>query len=147
MIFVRRLSCSRVWLVLPLALLAGEPLRAQYAKYEGLTVRSIQFDPVRQPLEADELHQILPLKIGEPLHRAVVQSSIERLFSTGRYSDIQVDAALYDGGVVVRFLTKEAWFIGNVSAGERAAYNAPATGPGHICSHDPAGAVSPSVSG
>jgi len=108
-------------LVLPLALLAAGTLRAQYAKYEGLEVRNIQFDPVRQPLEAAELHDILPLKIGAPLRRADVRASIERLFATGRYADIQVDAEEYSGGVVVRFLTKSAWFIGHISVGGRVA--------------------------
>jgi outer membrane protein assembly complex protein YaeT len=107
------------WLVLPLALLAGGPLCAQYAKYEGQVVRSIQFDPAEQPLEAAELHQILPLKIGQPLRQTDVRASIERLFATGRYTDIQVDAEEYSGGVIIRFLTKNAWFIGHVSAGGR----------------------------
>ena len=121
MMFVRRPRFRHLRLVTSLALLAGGPLRAQYAKYEGLTVRNIQFDPVRQPLEAAELHEILPMKIGAPLSRAEVRASIERLFATGRYADIQVDAEAYSGGVIVRFLTKNAWFIGHVSVGGRAA--------------------------
>jgi outer membrane protein assembly complex protein YaeT len=119
MMFVRRPRPRHPWLVLPLALLAGGSLRAQYAPYEGKEVRNIQFDPVRQPLEADEMYQILPLKIGQPLSRAEVRASIERLFATGRYADIQVDAQEYGGGVIVRFLTKNAWFVGHVSAGGR----------------------------
>ena len=121
MMFVRRTRPRHLWLLLPLALLAGGPLRAQYARYEGQVVRNIQFDPVEQPLEADELHQILPLKIGQPLSRTNVRASIERLFATGRYADIQVDAQEYSGGVNVRFLTKNAWFIGNVTVGGKAA--------------------------
>ena len=81
MMFVRRPRFRHLRLVTSLALLAGGPLRAQYAKYEGLTVRNIQFDPVRQPLEAAELHEILPMKIGAPLSRAEVRASIERLFA------------------------------------------------------------------
>jgi outer membrane protein assembly complex protein YaeT len=118
---VRRLRFRDLRLVLPLALAAGGSLRAQYGKYEGLQVRNIQFDPVRQPLEAAELHEILPLKIGAPLRREDVRASIERLFATGRYADIQVDAEEYSGGVVIRFLTKSAWFIGRVSVGGRVA--------------------------
>jgi len=107
--------------MLPLALLAGGILRAQASRYEGLAVRNIQFDPVRQPLEASELHHILPLKIGDPLRQADVRASIERLFATGRYADIQVDAEEYSDGVAIRFLTKNAWFIGHVSVGGRVA--------------------------
>ncbi len=108
-------------LTLALALLAGGSARAQQAKFDGLTVRSIQFDPLQQPLEASELHEILPLKIGAPLRQEDVRSSIERLFATGRYADIQVDAEEYSGGVVIRFLTQSAWFIGHVSVSGRVA--------------------------
>ena len=47
----------------------------------------------------------------------VVRASIERLFATGRYADIQVDAEPYNGGVIVTFRTTNSWFIGNVSVG------------------------------
>jgi outer membrane protein assembly complex protein YaeT len=119
--FVCRPRFPHLRLVLALALLAGGSLCAQPSKFEGLTVRSIQFDPARQPLEASELHEILPLKIGAPLRQEDVRSSIGRLFATGRYADIQVDAEEYSGGVVIRFLTKNAWFIGHVSVGGRVA--------------------------
>ena len=60
---------------------------------------------------------MLPLKIGEPLKMSDVRSTLERLYATGRYADIQVDAEPLDGGVLVRFFTKNTWFIGRVSAG------------------------------
>ena len=99
------------------ALLAAYPavLAAQYQSYEGKMVRTIQFDPVQQPLEAAELHRILPLQIGQPLRMSVVRESIDRLFRTGRYADIQVDAKPYQDGVVVRFITRASWFIGSIS--------------------------------
>ena len=119
MMDVRRPRLRHLSFLLPLALLAAGNLRAQYAPYEGKVVRNIRFDPEAQPLEAAELHQILPLKIGQPLTRKDVRASIERLFATGRYTDIQVDAQEYSGGVIVRFLTKNAWFVGSVSSGGR----------------------------
>src|SRR5579864_3356872 len=45
---------------------------------------------------------------------ADVGVSLRRLFATGRYADIQVDAEAEDGGVRIRFVTKNRWFIGNV---------------------------------
>ena len=119
--FVRRPRFPHLRLLLPLALLAAGSLPAQSARYEGLVVRNIRFDPVLQPLEAAELHEILPLKIGAPLRREDVRASIQRLFATGRYADIQVDAEDYSGGVAIRFLTRSAWFIGHVSADGRVA--------------------------
>ncbi|HEV3330072.1 MAG TPA: BamA/TamA family outer membrane protein [Bryobacteraceae bacterium] len=89
-------------------------LHGQVQKYEGLSVVNIQFDPMNQPLEPSELFAILPLKRGQPLRAADVRTSIDRLFATGRYADIQVDAETYNGGVIIRFITKNSWFIGNV---------------------------------
>jgi outer membrane protein assembly factor BamA len=89
-------------------------LLAQYQKYAALQVTNIQFRPETQPLEAAELHKILPLKIGEPLNIATVRASIDRPFATGRYADIQVDAQPYNGGVAITFITKNSWFVGSV---------------------------------
>src|ERR1039458_1801673 len=108
-----------------ISLLAVHPaaLLAQAQKYEGKQVLTIQFDPKVQPLDLSELHDILPLQTNQPLRMADVRASIERLFATGRYADIQVDAQPYnDGtkdGVIVRFLTKNSWFIGAVTAAGR----------------------------
>lgn len=101
--------------VLLLALVGPPVARAQYQKYEGKAIRNIQFTPAVQPLEPDELFQILPLKRGQPLAIADVRASIERLFATGRYADIQVDAEPYQDGVIIRFLTTNSWFIGSVT--------------------------------
>ena len=100
-----------------LLLAAAQPgnLQAQYQKYEGKPVLNIRFDPPEQPLEGSELFQILPLKRDQPLRMSVVRASIERLFATGRYADIQVDAEAFNDGVIVRFITRNSWFIGNVS--------------------------------
>jgi outer membrane protein insertion porin family len=96
-----------------------DPLLAQPQKYEGLKVLNIRFDPAvpDQPVHPEELYQILPLKRDQALSMNVVRASIERLFATGRYTDIQVDAEPYNGGVIVTFRTKNSWFIGNVSVG------------------------------
>src|SRR4051794_36216857 len=73
-------------------------LPAQDLKYEGMKVINIRFDPPVQPLEGEELFEILPLKRGEPLRMPALRSSIERLFATGRYADIRVDVSPFDGG-------------------------------------------------
>jgi len=100
-----------------LLLAAAQPrsLLAQYQKYEGQPVVNIRFEPAEQPLEGAELFDMLPLKRDQPLRMSVVRSSVERLFATGRYRDIQVDAEPYNGGVIVKFITVNSWFIGNVS--------------------------------
>src|ERR1039457_4042808 len=104
---VRQILAHLPCALLLLALARPAVLFAQYQKYEGKPVLNIQFEPKNQPLEPSELHDILPLRQDQPLRMADVRSSIERLFSTGRYADIQVDAQPYnDGkrdGVIVRF--------------------------------------------
>ncbi len=89
-------------------------LPPQYQKYEGLQVTNIRFNPETQPLDPAEIHKMLPLKTGEPLNMAAIRASIDRLFATGRYSDIQADAQPYNGGVAITFITKNSWFIGSV---------------------------------
>ena len=116
MMMVRSLLAYFPCLVVCLAVAWPGTLLAQYQKYDGKEVLTIQFDPVEQPVDPTELHEILPLKIHQPLSMATVRASIERLFATGRYADIQVDAEAYQNGVIVRFLTKNSWFIGSVSA-------------------------------
>ena len=116
MMMVRSLLAYLPCVVVCLAVAQPPALLAQYQKYDGKEVLTIQFDPVEQPVDPSELHEILPLKIHQPLSMAAVRASIERLFATGRYADIQVDAEAYQNGVIVRFLTKNSWFIGSVSA-------------------------------
>jgi len=99
-----------VWAMARPATLPAQP----YQKYEGKEIANVQFVPPQQPVDAMELFQILPVKRGQPLHIADVRAAIDRLFATGRYSDIQVDAEPFQNGVILRFLTKNSWFIGNV---------------------------------
>jgi outer membrane protein assembly complex protein YaeT len=108
---------SGLFVLLLTAAATVSPLAAQAAKYEGMTVTTIQFDPKEQPLEPAELHEILPLKMNRPLRMAEVRASIDKLFATGRYADIQVDAQPYNNGVAITFRTRNRWFIGAVSIG------------------------------
>jgi outer membrane protein assembly complex protein YaeT len=108
-------SCALLFFV------AAQPARlaAQASAYEGKTVVNILFDPREQPLEPSEIAEMLPLKNKQPFHMSTERAAIERLFATGRYADIQVDVEPYNEGVIVKFITKNSWFIGNVSAAGR----------------------------
>ncbi len=89
--------------------------------FEGQPIASIDFDPREQPLEGRELLEILPIKPDQIYTAANIRAAIERLYATGRYEDIQVDAASSGNGakgVSITFITKNSWFIGNVSASE-----------------------------
>ena len=94
---------------------------AQEASFEGQRIANVVFDPRKQPLEQRELDEILPVKSGQIYDAADIRAAIERLYATGRYQDIQVDAGTLDGGVggiSIKFITKNSWFIGKVSATE-----------------------------
>lgn len=83
--------------------------------YSGRPIRAIEFLPDKQPYSRDYLEQLLPLKIGAPLGLADVRAAIARLYSTGRYADIAVDARPGDGGVILQFRTTNNRFVGHVS--------------------------------
>lgn len=91
---------------------------AQTARNEGAMIADVQFAPPEQPLTAAELANIVPLKKGTPLRLADVHTAIERLYATGAYEDIQVDAEPAPApasGVILRIITRNSWFVGNVA--------------------------------
>src|SRR5689334_20768448 len=102
------------WLALGCALLCY-PALAQPERYEGRTIRAIEYVPQQQPLSIDDLSMFQPLKVGSPLRQEDVQAAIDKLFSTGEFEDIQVDVEPRGAGVAVRFITKNRTFIGHVS--------------------------------
>ncbi len=90
---------------------------AQENRFEGQPIAEIRYSPAAQPLDARDLANAQPLKAGTPLRMSDVADAIDRLWATGRYEDIQVEAEPAPaGGVIVQFITKERWFIGHVGA-------------------------------
>jgi len=102
-----------IWICTPmLAALCSVPLNAAPNEYEGQPIASVQFEPAMQQLTFDQLIAMLPLRVGQPLRATDLRDSIQRLYQTGEYSDIAVDATLASGGVTLKFITKPAYFIG-----------------------------------
>ena len=83
--------------------------------YEGKLIASVKFDPERQPLTFDQLLAMIPLHVGQPLHGSDLRDSIQRLYQTGEYVDIAVDATPEGSGVALKFITKPAFFIGYIA--------------------------------
>ena len=54
------------------------------------------------------------MKVGAPLRSEDVASTIDRLYASGYYADIKVDAETAPDGVLVRFITTPAAFVGHV---------------------------------
>jgi outer membrane protein insertion porin family len=69
----------------------------------------------QQTLDPADLAKAQPLKKGDPLRKEDIARAIDGLFATGRFDDIAVEAEPSGDGVIVRFVTKNAWFLGGVS--------------------------------
>jgi outer membrane protein assembly complex protein YaeT len=87
---------------------------ASAAKFDGRKIAAVEFEPQQQPLETSRLEDILNLHPGEVYTSTAVRDSIEHLYATGRYDDIQVDATDSPSGVSLRYVTRGSWFIGHV---------------------------------
>ena len=61
------------------------------------------------------LARVLSLKKGQPLHSADVARAIDGLFATGRFNDIIVEGEPAGAGVIVRFVTQNARFLGGIA--------------------------------
>jgi outer membrane protein insertion porin family len=97
-----------------LVLLRPLPAMAQTSVYEGKPIVAIEF-PNGQPLDPEDLARAQPLKPGQPLHSEDVADAIDGLFGTGYFNDIAVEAEPSGNGVIVRFVTTNAMFLGGVS--------------------------------
>jgi outer membrane protein assembly complex protein YaeT len=86
------------------------------AAYEGQPIINVRFDPPGQPVASDDLNRLLPWKAGDALHLEDVRATIKRLFATGSFASIDVDAEPAQGGVEVVIRTTEQWFVGPVEA-------------------------------
>ena len=89
---------------------------AQDARFEGQRIVEVRYDPAKQPVDPRDLAQIQPLKAGQTLSSDDVADAIDELYATGYYDDIQIEAEPGPGGVIVRVVTKQRWFVGHVGA-------------------------------
>ncbi len=84
--------------------------------FAGKVVTSIQYEPATQPLDPRDLQDTQLLQAGQVFESKELAATIDRLFATGLYDDIQVDAEPDGTGVRLRFITKPRRFIGHVGA-------------------------------
>jgi len=91
------------------------PMVSALADYQGLPVRDIVFRGIESKDER-ELLQLVALRLGEPLERGKLRESIQALYATGRFADIQVEAERTpDRQVAVVFLTSPNYFVGEIT--------------------------------
>lgn len=83
-------------------------------KYLGMRVAKVEFVPLGQPVKIKDLEAMLDVHVGDLLQIAPLQASLQRLYATGEFSDVAVDASAMDGGVGLRFLTQPVYFVERV---------------------------------
>ncbi len=82
----------------------------------GKRISDILFEPARQPLTRDQLGLTVQLRPGDTLEETSLSQAIQRLWATGRFSDIVVEAAEdSNGAVALTFRTRPAMFVGEVT--------------------------------
>ncbi len=87
---------------------------APRSSYEGQRILNVRFEPSNQPVDSDDLNRLLTWKPGDPLRLADVRATIKRLYATGSYASIEINAEPAPGGVEVVVRTTEQWFVGPI---------------------------------
>jgi outer membrane protein insertion porin family len=86
------------------------------ASYQDLKIKEVRFSNIPAGANLTPLLQLLPLKPGDTLDRDRVRKSIQILFATKRFGDIQVEAERTgDDQVLVSIITTFNYFIGEVN--------------------------------
>src|ERR1051325_922452 len=67
--------------------------------YEGRPISAIRFDPPAQPVTQSDLQRLRRLQPGTPLRLADVREAIKSLYTSGVYTDIEIEA-IPDGNAV-----------------------------------------------
>jgi outer membrane protein assembly complex protein YaeT len=104
-LFLWWLCCILLW---------GDSRVARAQDLRGKNVLSIRYEPSIQPIDSRDLQRAQLVQLGQPLDPRQVAGTIDRLFASGLYDDIQVDAEPQGVGVSLRFVTRARRFIGHV---------------------------------
>jgi outer membrane protein assembly complex protein YaeT len=94
---------------------SGDPLPlTERGIYDGMKVHDIQFQGDFGPAP-QQLIPLLAQRENEPFSRVKLRRSLQNLYATGRYADLQVEAQRTpDAEVSLVFVAKENYFIGPV---------------------------------
>src|SRR5689334_5176572 len=87
---------------------------APASEYEGRPISEVRYEPRSQPVAAADLARAVTFKSGAPLHVEEVRDAIKRLYATGEYSNIEIEAVPDGNSVALVIRTTEQWFVGPV---------------------------------
>jgi outer membrane protein insertion porin family len=92
---------------------AVTPSSGALLRYEGLPVREVRID-TPSGMDAALIAQ-LPQKANQPLDRKKIRASVEKLFASHRFNDIQVQAEKDQRGeVTLVFIADENFFVNGI---------------------------------
>ncbi len=107
-------SFNRICLYLFTLLALGTTLQGQ--EFAGKIITAIHYRPVEQPIDPRDLDRMLMVQAGRALETNQLASTIDRLYRSGLYDDIQIDAEPRGSGVDLTFITQARRFVGHVGA-------------------------------
>lgn len=87
----------------------------QEAPFAGRRIATIRYAPETQPYSLSMMEQMNPVKAGDLFDSRKISAAIERLYETGRFYAVDVDAAMSGEEVILEFRTEPAWFVGRVA--------------------------------
>src|SRR5436305_15170928 len=87
---------------------------APATEYEGRPISEVRYEPRSQPVATPDLARLVTFKSGTPLRVSEVRDAIKRLYATGEYSNIEVEAVPDGNSVALVIRTTEQWFVGPV---------------------------------
>jgi outer membrane protein insertion porin family len=84
------------------------------SRYEGGIVRQIEFQGIAGTDQA-MLRSLLPIHENDPLVKEQLQQSLRRLYATGRFAALDVEAETAPGGgITLTYVAKENYFNGQI---------------------------------
>ena len=114
----------RAWCITAMLVLGGlklataqnrPPTIETALQYEGKRIAAVEYEPQDQPLTPQELDAKVPFRAGTIFHERELQLAIQSLYASGRYADLAIDGRETPAGLVLRFITKRAYFAGRLT--------------------------------
>ena len=94
---------------------AFQPSFESISSYQGLSVSEIEFPDVAEG-DKKRFRELILQQAGKPLDRELIRQSIQALYATGRFADLQVQVQRDASGQVrLSFITSPNYFIGKIS--------------------------------
>jgi len=106
---------SILQIVILLAVFLAADAAAQTIAVEGRPITRVNYQPPMRTLDPLDLAGLEVFQVGAPFHSADAALTIDRLYATGRFADIQIDASPDGAGVAVRIDTVNNWYVGHIA--------------------------------